>query len=494
MSVSVLSPADLSRLRASGKTVLVVQGVAYDVTDFVAVHPGGEEVLRAACQHNDATAQFLAFHDLALLHTKEVRERVIGRVPSRHDVAPPDEAGTSKLSRTSNSSARSQWWDFYSPEELQHLPSLSAVHAAASVRMPASLLLHFDNGNEDNQSLRANENAWERWNLMPRVCRDVRQPDLSTTILGCPVASPVFVAPFASAGAAHPSGELAIARACGSRGLAFVVPHYSAFPIAEVANAYREKHVSAAAPLFFQFYAPRDSAGMLHRPYTQAAFKHAEECGFRAVMVTVDSPVLSIRERTYGNAAWVKTLQNLPGGGFPPIRGFETVDQQFEAKLSKCASLSWDDAAWMARVSSLKVVLKGVMCPEDAAEAVRAGLHGIVVSNHGGRQMDGTAGTADVLRECVHAAREAARVLQRDEIEVFVDGGVRRGKDVLRALALGAHGVMVGRPIAWGLGVGGEEGVGVVLDLLKRELANSLQLCGERQVKNLPFSLVRPRL
>lgn len=441
----------------------------------------------------DATPSFLAIHDASLLDQASVRALEIGRVWQDKDNQIGKGTAYLAARKKKTNGEETKWWDRCTQTELQALLSVAAVRKEAEKRVSPALLVHWNVGNEDNQSLKANERAWDRFQLMPRVCVDVRTPELSTTIFGFPVSSPIFVAPFATAGAAHTSGEILIAQSCASRGRAYVCPHYCSSTLREVAEAYMSKSPAKDnAPLFFQFYCPARKDGTLNRDYVLNAFRYAYECGYKAVVVTVDSPVLSIREHTYGNPEWVAALASVPGGGFPAIRGFEEIDGH--GKLSKCASVTWAEVAWMARCSELKVVIKGIMHPEDAAEAVRAGVTAIVVSNHGGRQMDGCAGTASVLRDCVAAARTAATAIGAKDIEVYADGGIRRGKDVLRALALGARGVLIGRPILWGLAIGGEEGVSKVMDLLHDELKNALQLCGQTSVRSVQTTVIRSRM
>jgi 4-hydroxymandelate oxidase len=203
-----------------------------------------------------------------------------------------------------------------------------------------------------------------------------------------------------------------------------------------------------------------------------AVLRHAEGVGFRAVFVTVDTPNTGNREQTFGDPQFVQELA--ASSGYPPDRSGLT--QLVGPMRPFCTTLDWDDIKWISTVTSLPIVLKGISSPEDAA--IAASLHGvvagIVISNHGGRNLDGAIGTADALRRCAAAVSSTSD----SQCQVFVDGGIRRGKDVMRALALGASAVLIGRPIHWGLTLGGAQGVKAVLELLRQELIITQQLCG----------------
>jgi 4-hydroxymandelate oxidase len=333
---------------------------------------------------------------------------------------------------------------------------------------------YIQGGSGEEQTLRANRAAFERVFFQPRVLVDVSRCDLSTRLLGTPVSLPVGVAPMAYHRLAHPEGEVATARAAGAVGALMVVSTFSSRKLEEVAQA-------AQGPLWFQVYCFR------RREVTEALVRRAEAAGYRALVLTVDTPRLVRRERDVRNgfslpahvraenfgeelAAALPARQPGASAGATPAR--ETIDP----------SLTWESLAWLRSLTRLPLVLKGVMAGEDAARAAALGIEGIIVSNHGGRQLDGVLPALDALPEIVRAVAGCC--------EVLMDGGVRRGTDVLKALALGARAVLVGRPLLWGLVVAGPEGAEHVLSLLRDELELAMALAGRPTLEQIDSSLV----
>ena len=326
----------------------------------------------------------------------------------------------------------------------------------AAAALPEGPLGYYAGGAGDERTLRDNVAAWSRRRLRPRVLVDVGEVSAATTVLGTPVASPVLVAPTALQRMAHPDGEPGMARAAAGAGTIMTLSTLCTSTPAEVAAA------APGAPRWLQLYVTRD------RAISRALVDSAVDAGFGAVVVTVDAPVPGRRERDHRTGFRVPAELDMPAvtaalgrsGGVTVEDFFSVVDP----------TLTWGDLEDFAAECPLPVVLKGVQTAEDAALACDHGAAGIVVSNHGGRQLDGVAATADMLPEVVDAV--AGRV------EVLVDGGIRRGTDVLVALALGASAVLVGRPALWGLAAGGEVGARAVLDTLQQEVENGLALLG----------------
>jgi isopentenyl diphosphate isomerase/L-lactate dehydrogenase-like FMN-dependent dehydrogenase len=283
------------------------------------------------------------------------------------------------------------------------------------------------------------------------VLVDVADPSTATTVLGREVALPVLVAPVAFQRVVHPDGEEATARAAAAAGTIMCLSTFATATMAEVA--------AAGGPRWFQLYVPRDPA--IAAETIAAAVEH----GFEALVVTVDAPVLGRRERDHRTGFTVEPALGLEWArqdGLTPGNAIDLISP----------SVTWKDVEHFASNSGLPVLLKGIATAEDARLACEHGAAGIVVSNHGGRQLDGAAATIEMLPEVVEAVD--------GRIEVLVDGGVRRGTDVVKALALGARAVLIGRPAVWGLTVGGEQGVADVLELLRAEVELALQLVGCR--------------
>jgi 4-hydroxymandelate oxidase len=327
---------------------------------------------------------------------------------------------------------------------------------AAEERLDPAAFGYFSGGANDEWTLRENLEAFNRWVLRPRMLVDVSRVSTAATVLGADVSMPMLVAPTAFQRMAHPDGETATARGAAAVGTIMC--------LSTIATATIEQ-VAAAAPdgaRWFQLYWSTDR-GVVRELVERAAAE-----GYRAIMLTVDLPELGRRERDLRTGFRIPEDVSVPtllalaesAGAFSPEDINWVVDR----------SLTWRDLEWLRSISSLPLLVKGVLTAEDAVLAYEAGVEGIVVSNHGGRQLDGVAASLDALPEVVEAVGDRA--------DVLMDGGIRRGADVVKALALGARAVLVGRAPLWGLAVGGAAGVQRVLELLREELQLALALCG----------------
>ena len=331
----------------------------------------------------------------------------------------------------------------------------------ARQRLHPAVWDYFSGGANDEVTLHENRAAFARIQLRPRVLVDVSQIDLATTLLEAPVTMPICVAPSAMHGAACADGECATAQAAGALGTLVAVSTESTRTLEEIAQA-------ATGPLWFQLYFSRRTRG-----HAERLAKRAEAAGYRAIALTVDSARWGHKEQHERSAA---TYDWPESGNFrdDPLPGDDEDDG---------AAITWEDVAWLRSVTSLPLVIKGILTAEDAALCVERGIAGIIVSNHGGRQLDTVPATIEALPEVVEAV--AGRC------EVYLDGGVRRGTDVLKALALGARAVFVGRPILWGLAVAGADGAQHALSLLRDELELAMALAGRPTLAGIDRSLVR---
>jgi isopentenyl diphosphate isomerase/L-lactate dehydrogenase-like FMN-dependent dehydrogenase len=309
-------------------------------------------------------------------------------------------------------------------------------------------------GAGDERTLRGNAAAFERWELRPRVLVDVGSVSTATTVLGSEVALPVLVAPTAFQRLCDPEGELATARAAASAGTVMTLSTLSSATPAELAEA------APGASQWFQLYWSRD------RGFTQSLVEAAVQAGFSALMLTVDLPVAGRRERDLRAAFTLP--DDLPLPNIPQTLRREDFHRALHAVVDE--SLTWRDLEWLRSVCPLPLVIKGILTAEDALLAAEHGAAAVVVSNHGGRQLDSVPAALDVLPEVVEAVGQ--------RVEVLLDGGVRRGTDVLKALALGARATLSGRAVLFGLAAGGEEGATHVLQLLRDEVELGLKLLG----------------
>lgn len=345
---------------------------------------------------------------------------------------------------------------------------VAALEARARAILDPVAYDYFAGGADDEVTLRDNEAAWGRVRLLPKVLRDVSSVSTEATVLGSSLASPILIPPMAAQMLAHAEGEAAMARAAAKSGTLMVVSTMATVTLEEVAAA------SPGAALWFQVYVHRD------RDLTAGLLERAVAAGYRAVAFTVDVPVLARRRKDEANRFELPeglTMANLG-------RRIESSHGSGLAEYSEVfdPALTPDDIGWIAEQTRLPVVVKGVLRADDAVRAVDAGAAAVVVSNHGGRQLDGAVATADALAAVVGAVD--------GRVPVLVDGGIRSGTDILKALALGASAVLVGRPLLWGLAVGGSDGVVDVIGELDAELERAMALCGVTVIDEIDRSLI----
>ncbi|HJU64590.1 MAG TPA: alpha-hydroxy acid oxidase [Gemmatimonadaceae bacterium] len=355
--------------------------------------------------------------------------------------------------------------------------NLMEYEARARERMDVAAYDYIAGAACDECTLAENRRAFDRLWLRPRMLVDVSRIEMGTSVLGMPISQPILLAPTALNRLAHPEGELAAARAAGAAGTIMVASTVATFTLEEISAV-------ATGPLFFQLYICKD------RGITRELVDRATDARYRALVLTVDLPYLGRRERD------VRRAFTIPSG--MSIRNFEVADRTLaaahtlrDATFDEHArylfdpAVTWDIISWLRSITSLPILVKGVLTPEDAHLAIQQGVEGIIVSNHGGRQLDGVEPTIAALPRVAEAVD--------DRVELLVDGGIRRGTDVLKALALGARAVLIGRAYLYGLAVGGEAGVRHVLELLRAELELAMALSGRASLASIDRALVAPK-
>jgi isopentenyl diphosphate isomerase/L-lactate dehydrogenase-like FMN-dependent dehydrogenase len=381
---------------------------------------------------------------------------------------------------------------------LKNVVNVAEMRLRARRRLPRMVFDFIDGGAEDERTLRANEEAFARRTFAPQMGVDVRAPRTAIELFGVPLSMPLLLAPTGLPGLAHPQAELAAARAARDAGILFTASTVSSYGLEHIAR-------EVPGPLWFQLYAWKD------KTLTGALIDKARASGYRVLLLTFDTPVVGQRERdlrngmalpprvTWANATdmlrrgpWIWGQLRGPGVALPNIAGHQGA-QATKGGFGPAgylkdlfnAEASWDDVGWVKERFGGPVGVKGVLTAADARRARDAGADLVVVSNHGGRQLDGVPASLDVLPE-------VAAALEGTGMPVLLDSGVRRGSDIVKALALGAHACLIGRPWLWGLAAGGAGGVARVLEILRGELERALQLVGEPDVARLSSRLIRP--
>ena len=377
---------------------------------------------------------------------------------------------------------------------LAKVGNVDDLRLLAKRRLPGGVFDYFDGAAEDEVTKVENSSAFSKVELRPRVLVDVSSIDTSTTIMGQPVPFPIALSPTGFTRIAHPDGELAVARVAGAVNLPYTLSTLGTRSIEEVAKV-------ATGPLWYQLYVWKD------RGLSRELVERARDNGYKAIMLTVDTPVFGRRERDVRRGftlppkigletfvdgilhpKWTWDFVRSEPITFSAVAGRKSVDGSTAVTLSDYVNLqfdptlSWKDLDWIREVSGLPLMLKGIQSVEDAKLAVELGVDAIALSNHGGRQYDGAPAPVALLPRVVDAVG--------DSIEVLVDGGVRRGSDVVKACALGARAVMFGRPYLYGLGAGGEMGVRWAIDHITSGVTRTMGLIGETSITKLSPGVV----
>ncbi|KAI5117291.1 hypothetical protein M0805_006813 [Coniferiporia weirii] len=446
---------------------VIIHGNVYDVTEFLSmkVHPGGAEII-LRYGGKDATMAFEPIHPADALEKNLPPEKHLGAL---HSDAYEAENSSSVRARTRD--------ELRVENEQKKKPPLTRVLSAFDMEevarkvLPYKAWTYFSSAGDDEITLRENKRAFSRFFFCPRVLRSVLHCDPSTSILGFKSTIPVFVSAAALAKLGHPAGEANITRGCGRSGLIQMVSSNASLSYAEIASA----RVCSDQPLFFQLYKHVDERAV-------ARIREVESLGYSAIFLTVDAVVPGNREIDV-HAPFVLAEQEgrhikndlSQGLGAPSVLS-PHVDRD----------MTWEKTIpWLRSVTKLPIVIKGIQCVEDAVLAAEAGVDGIVISNHGGRQLDYSLPSIDVLYR-LHKQRPDVF----SKLEVYMDGGVRRGTDVLKALCLGARAVGMGRPFLYAQSAYGEEGVTRLINILESEIVRGMRQLGARNVSCLVPEMV----
>ncbi len=358
---------------------------------------------------------------------------------------------------------------------MKNYVSLWEMQDAAVGLLPGLAKDYYQSGSEDEYALRENERMYRELRLRYRVLQKMGDVDTSTTLFGREIAFPLYVAPAAFQCMAHSEGEIANARAAADRGVGFCLSTLATQPMEEVAA-----ETQGRIPLWFQLYMYKDQGR------TRELLQRAKNSGYQAIALTVDAPAWGKREVDIHNGfhlphgMWIRNVDPDGTETLPEGDGSSGLSDYIGTRFHTV--LGWDDIDWIRNEVDLPIIIKGVHHPEDVRLAVEHGVDGVWVSNHGGRQLDTSTATVAALPDCVEAAD--------GKLPIVVDGGIRRGTDILKALALGANAVAVGRPALWGLAVGGAQGVSRMLEILGDEFRTAMKLVGAKKVSDLKPEMV----
>mmetsp|Transcript_20136 Transcript_20136/g.28089 ORF Transcript_20136/g.28089 Transcript_20136/m.28089 type:complete len:483 (-) Transcript_20136:424-1872(-) len=451
----IISLAEVNKHNKKKDLWIVVHGKVYDLTKFAPEHPGGSHILFNLAG-KDGTRIF------DTIHTMDIFDKYADVAPCIGELDPKDAPAKSDNEVVPKGEK----------PPLDFLLNAFEFEQVAKNCLTPPAWAYISSGSDDEVTLRENHSAFGRIWLRPRVMVNVRDIDMSTTILGYPCAFPVMIAPTALAKLAHPDGEKCYCRGAGNMDIIQVVPTLGSLTVEEITAVKKPGQTH-----FMQLYVNTD------RKKTASLVKRAEKCGCKALFVTVDAPQMGRREKDM-RMKYVPQATNQEDEEQEGNRGGGTANY-----LSSFIdpALAWSDIPSLNALSKMDIVIKGIQCAEDAVLAYKHGAKAIVVSNHGGRQLDYSRSAIETLPEVMEALK---KIGADKKMEVYIDGGVRRGTDIFKAIALGAKAVLVGRPVIYGAAGYGTDGVTKVLQLLKDEFRTAMMLCGTTKVDEIDSTMV----
>mmetsp|Transcript_75996 Transcript_75996/g.171847 ORF Transcript_75996/g.171847 Transcript_75996/m.171847 type:complete len:520 (+) Transcript_75996:82-1641(+) len=474
---SMLSMEEVAKHSTKEDCWVVLYGKAYDLTKFARVHPGGAKLI-----HDNAGKDATALFDP--VHPKDIMDKLLkpsltmgvvdpATMKEEHVAKPPaPKAPAPKKAVRSESSEGMDLAveEFVKPPLAAMLNTFDFESVAREVMEPQAWG-YYSSGGDDEITLRDNHMAFQRITMRPRILVNVRDVDMTTTLLGVPSSLPLYFTATALAKLAHQDGEVAIVRAAKKAGVVYMLPTLSSYTLEEMLAAR-----SPGQELFAQLYVNPE------RSRTQEYVSKLEEAGVKALFVTVDAPQLGRREKDMRNKFTQQgsDVQNDDDEGGEVDRS-QGATRAISSYIDP--GLCWDDVPWLKSITKMKVLLKGVQCGEDAVAAYKAGLAGCVLSNHGGRQLDTCRPGIEVLPEVMEALKEAGA--SKQDFVVFIDGGIRRGADLFKAVALGAAGCGAGRPVLYSLASYGEKGIVRMVHMLQDELLMVMRLSGTPNIASI---------
>ena len=481
--MSLISMAEVAKHNKPNDLWVVIKGMVYDLSSFYQVHPGGKNIVLQVAG-KDATIQFDPFHPSDIIQRMLEPELCLGpidpatiqpqHVAGNHDDDDDDQDDQDEddeLAVTTKKKTKKKKWIKPNMNQMLNVYDFESV---AKRTMSKQGWNYYSSGADDEITLRENHVAFQRIWLRPRVLVNVRRVNMSTKLLGYSSNLPLYVTATALGKLAAPEGELAIVRACGKKKLIYMLPTLSSYTLSEMINEKLTNQIQ-----FGQLYVNSD------RTKTKEYIHALEQGGCKALFITVDAPQLGRREKDMRNkfteqGANVQSVED-SDGDVDRNQGVARAISEFID-----TSLCWDDLKWFKSVTNMKIVLKGVATWEDTVAAYEAGVNGVVLSNHGGRQLDTARSGIEILAEVVpELNKRYGNQWRQDGFELYVDGGVRRGSDIFKALAMGATAVGIGRPVLYSLASYGQKGIEKMLKLFADELTMVMRLMGTPTIQDI---------
>ncbi|GAD92858.1 mitochondrial cytochrome b2, putative [Paecilomyces variotii No. 5] len=461
-----LTGAEIAKHDNKDSCWVIVHGKAYDVTEFLPEHPGGQKIILKYAG-KDATEEFDPIHPPDTLdkyldkskHLGEVDMKTVEQEEKAHD--PEEDARQERLKLKPS---------------LAQCYNLLDFEAVARMVMKKTAWAYYSSGADDEITMRENHNAFHKIWFRPRVLVDVEKVDYSTTMLGTKVDIPFYVTATALGKLGHPEGEVVLTKGAHKHNVVQMIPTLASCSFDEIVDARQPDQTQ-----WLQLYVNKD------RSITKRIVEHAESRGCKGLFITVDAPQLGRREKDMRSkfSDEGSNVQSQSGDNVDRSQGAARAISSFIDP-----SLSWKDIPWFLSITKMPIVLKGVQSVEDVLRAVEVGVHGVVLSNHGGRQLDFARSAIEVLAEVMPILRQRG---WENKIEIYIDGGIRRATDIIKALCLGAKGVGIGRPFLYAMSSYGLEGVDRAMQLLKDEMEMNMRLIGASKIEDLNPSMVDVR-
>ncbi|PVH18603.1 uncharacterized protein CXQ87_001534 [Candidozyma duobushaemuli] len=445
---------ELQKHTSAESVWVAINGKVYDLTGFLSRHPGGANIILSYAGKNASTI-FNKYHAPNFvdkyLTPEECLGPLIGELEPEKDIT---EVGGSELRQ----------------EYIENMPPISEIFRVSDFEyiakkiLPPSAWYYYSSAADDEVTLRENHNAFSRIFFKPRVLVDVSNVDLSTTLMGSPASVPFYSSATAQGKLGHPDGECSIAKGCGKEGVIQMISNYSSYPLADIVGVAEKNQ-----PQWFQVYHEGESN-------SKSLVSECDELGLKGIFVTVDTPELGRREKDMRLRAQIEANSDLSDDS--------SGAQELKSAVSygKDTSVTWKDVEKISSWTNIPVAVKGVQSVEDVVLAAEKGVKAVVISNHGGRQLDYSRAPVEVLADAVPVLKEKGL---DGKIDIFVDGGVRRGSDIIKCLALGAKGVGLGRVFLYANSCYGEEGVRKAIDLLRSEMILDMKLLGVTKISEL---------